>query len=1106
MIKYPKISGFVLASAMTGLISGLVAPQAWADEKLRYAPPEVWIQPAEVAAPDAAYADAPAQILLQNVQLNFEADGSITYYTEFAIHIQTAAGLQYAQSQISWNPATEIATINKVHILRGPQIIDVLAKGQTFTTLRREQNLDKAMLDGYLTGVLQPEGLQVGDTVVVGTSIKRRDPVLKGHAASFLGNLSQVPSARQIVRATWDTAKPLAWRQSDDIKGKTVKNGAQETYVLERTKIVKAETENTAPVRFNIKGYVEFSQFKSWQDVSALLAPLYTQAATLTPDSPVHKEIARIRAASNDPKVQAAMALNLVQSQVRYVFLGMNLGGYVPAQADETWQRRFGDCKGKTALLLAILRELGIEAEAAAVNSGGGDGLNERLPSIEMFDHVIVRTTIGGKVYWLDGTRLGDRDLDSLKPPYVRWALPMTTAGSELEAVPMLPPEQPTEDLFIRFDASAGLNVPAKAHVEKIIRGDAAVQFDAALKSVPATERDNALKAFWTEQYGWIEPRKVSATFDSVTGEAKLVMDGTAAMAWNESADGQTWRYEADIMRLGWASGVEREKGPHKSAPYAIYFPYYYRTRQEIVLPKGGKDFTVEGASVDKTLGGAEFRRRVSLEGGKLTLESSKRALVSEISYKDAQAAASELTEMWKKDVWLIAPKAYRKSDTPKITAAGSGGKTSEDIDNLIEQANTQIQQDRPDDALRLLNKALRQEPGHTMALIQRASIFMERGNFAAALADFNAVLKTAPDQWVAYNGIGMVQLELNNREASIEAFTKTLAIYPNDLFALHNRAEAYVALRDLDKARQDVDALNDLGGEPADIADLRIRIAMAARNRDEAKSAIQDAIAANPDDIILRSRLANFLADCRYLDLKACEASKIEAVAAYDALIDLKPTPESYSGRAAAWSKADFSKAREDADAAIHLAPEESWPLRAKAELYMDTKAYAEALPLLEKALTLSPKDVDSRDSLANLYLFMGRHEQGLAELERLKRDNPKLGWAFNLSCWNRATHNIELETALKDCNVALEMLPKSAETLDSRGFTKLRLNQFDEAIADYDEALRLEPEIAASLYGRGLAKLRKGDTAGADVDLQAARKIWYLIDQDFAEYGLKP
>src|SRR5581483_3385007 len=104
------------------------------------------------------------------------------------------------------------------------------------------------------------------------------------------------------------------------------------------------------PPRFNDLAEVEVTQFSSWADVSALMAPLYAKASVLAPDSPLRAEVARIKAASSDPKVRAALALRLVQDQTRYVFLGMNFGGYIPADANVTWSRRFGDCKGKTAL------------------------------------------------------------------------------------------------------------------------------------------------------------------------------------------------------------------------------------------------------------------------------------------------------------------------------------------------------------------------------------------------------------------------------------------------------------------------------------------------------------------------------------------------------------------------------------------------------------------------------------------------------------------------------------------------------------------------------------------------------------------------------------
>lgn len=96
----------------------------------------------------------------------------------------------------------------------------------------------------------------------------------------------------------------------------------------------------------------------------------------------------------------------MVREQVRYIYVGIAGGNLTPATADETWQRRYGDCKGKTTLLLALLNELGIDAEAVLVNNSGiDDGFNQRLPSPGLFDHVLVRAKIDGREYWMDGTR-----------------------------------------------------------------------------------------------------------------------------------------------------------------------------------------------------------------------------------------------------------------------------------------------------------------------------------------------------------------------------------------------------------------------------------------------------------------------------------------------------------------------------------------------------------------------------------------------------------------------------------------------------------------------------------------------------------------------------
>ncbi|MFZ0402781.1 MAG: tetratricopeptide repeat protein, partial [Pseudolabrys sp.] len=62
----------------------------------------------------------------------------------------------------------------------------------------------------------------------------------------------------------------------------------------------------------------------------------------------------------------------------------------------------------------------------------------------------------------------------------------------------------------------------------------------------------------------------------------------------------------------------------------------------------------------------------------------------------------------------------------------------------------------------------------------------------------------------------------------------------------------------------------------------------------------------------------------------------------------------------------------------------------------------------------------------------------------------------------------------------------------------------QLDSAIQDYNSALRIEPKMASALFGRGLARIKKGDTAGGNADVEAAKKLETKVADDFSSYGV--
>jgi tetratricopeptide (TPR) repeat protein len=81
------------------------------------------------------------------------------------------------------------------------------------------------------------------------------------------------------------------------------------------------------------------------------------------------------------------------------------------------------------------------------------------------------------------------------------------------------------------------------------------------------------------------------------------------------------------------------------------------------------------------------------------------------------------------------------------------------------------------------------------------------------------------------------------------------------------------------------------------------------------------------------------------------------------------------------------------------------------------------------------------------------------------------------------------DMPRALEDFNEAIRLKPDHAVAFFNRGAVWADLGQFDRAIADFDRTLDLQPGDPDSLFGRGMARRGKGDTAGGDADIAAAR-----------------
>lgn len=467
---------------------GLSAP-AWAADEPLVAPVAAWVEPVSIPSPKRELNSKAAQFLLSNAQTRYAMTGD-EFYVETAIVAQNPQGLaELGTVTIPWQPDSADLIVHKAHILRGGKVIDLLAGGQKFTVLRRENKLEQAMLDGTLTAVLQPQGLQVGDTLNLAFTYRTKPGSIPFAPENLVALPTGMPLRKAFYRQIWPADTQMKWRSTPAMgtpKVRQTKLGTELVLDLENVELPARPAD--APQRFHLPAVLQLSAYKDWNAVSALFAPVYAEAGKLPLNAELRAEVAKIAASTPDPRRRAMKALRLVQDRVRYVALAMGEGGYVPAGVNETWSRKYGDCKAKTVMLIALLKELGIAAEPVLVSTGLADTLGESLPQVKPFDHVIVRATIDGRSYWMDGTRSGDRRIDDLASSSYRWGLPVRAPGAALEQLPIAPPSLPLIETRITYDASNGFFTPVGVTGELIFRGDEAAMLRGAADELGAEE------------------------------------------------------------------------------------------------------------------------------------------------------------------------------------------------------------------------------------------------------------------------------------------------------------------------------------------------------------------------------------------------------------------------------------------------------------------------------------------------------------------------------------------------------------------------------------------------------------------------------------------
>jgi hypothetical protein len=553
-------------------------PASAAGKAYTIRPAAAWIvtaRPSVATSAPAAGDSTGTHYLLFDQQIRVGPGGREDYRRSIW-RLETTASLQDASEvRISFDPAFERLVIHDVRVTRdGARVWEF--RTSDVRVIEAEEDIDERLYNGELTAVVFLKDLRVGDTVDYSFTIEGQNPVLGGRFDGVLDLGFGVPVdvVRRILLWQKGAAPRIKVKDAPEPAASTGPGGTRYSWEIRDSH--PPPLEDAAPTWYRPYPRAEVSEFADWQDVARHCRALF---ASVERPSAATAALVRgwgLQDASEEARVERAV--RFVQDDVRYLGMEMGPHSHQPHAPADTLRRRFGDCKDKATLLVALLRELGVRAWPALVATRTGRTLSERLPSMFAFDHVIVAIPTAGQLTFVDATasQEGGRLRDRPAPAY-SYALVLSEASPGLTALAAPKLEAPSTEVEETF-ALPSWDAPARLEVVSTYRGDAADDMRRRRARATSDEITRRYRDFYTREYGELRPLTGLSTHDDRHANVLVVRESYELPTLWKDGEGEFRAWLVD-------SRLQRPQTLVRSTPLAIEHPENVRQVLTIRLP-----------------------------------------------------------------------------------------------------------------------------------------------------------------------------------------------------------------------------------------------------------------------------------------------------------------------------------------------------------------------------------------------------------------------------------------------------------------------------------------------------------------------------------------
>ncbi len=758
---------------------------------VRGAPVPTWVFNTVPGKPDAK---AAFSIALADSQLYLSKDPE--WYVRRVVQINDASALnQVGNLSIEFVPDYNKILLHSIGVIRGGVKTDRMASAN-IRYLQRERGLEQGMYSGVVTASILLNDVRVGDQIEYAYTIVGENPVYDGKYSTSTSWDVEAPAAVRRISILFGKERPLKYRWTGDastfnLSPTVSQQGDKTQWVFEGKDLPVNVPEGYYPSGYLPYRFLQVSEYADWNAVAQWADKLFVGAQATPKVKAIASRFANLP--SEEAKIQAA--LHYVQGQIRYFSVSLGESSHRPASPDTVIDRLYGDCKDKTQLLIAILRELKIDAKPALISVSYQRRIDQWYPSPMAFDHVIARVKTGGKVFYLDGTKLAQvGKLERMGQGLIRHQAFVVSPneGQFEEITSVIGSDLPSSEVH-EYATVVAFDKPAVLQVQQTLRGNAAEWMRSTLARGERTQIKQWLETEVTQRY---TSAKLSGEFETKddTNLNEILLTSNFVVPALAQADKKSWfvRVSAPNAKglLSLPPNRNRE-GPFGAIAYplnvlyslqiqfpenvaAAYDPYTQDFKTDYYAFTAQRTFRGSRAMVQlsfKTLGDTVpanvFAKFVD------DLDKSLRAMPS-VVYVDSsiikdtglfarnKTLQEQLTDRYSQEVELLTKSINSNSLNPTDLA-----------DAMRERAGVLVLIGRFDDALKDVEAVLKTRTTDADALTTRANIHSLSGKLPRAIDDYNRAIRLGAGQ-DAYYRRGIAHFYSGNVDAAADDFARS--------------------------------------------------------------------------------------------------------------------------------------------------------------------------------------------------------------------------------------------------------------------------------------------------------------------------------------------